>query len=203
MRSLNQHHRRAAAMVELCLALPILVSIIVAIFFTGWVMVNHQHVRVSDRYIAWKNADGTNTSTDEINEKFFEDKGRDVDIDRSSGPADNLTNFVEEINDQSGPAFGLADEMLFHHFPQGEKALVSARFPFQGSFWLTDRFNGTISRSHTRDGGSWQRGQCSPVETITNQYLSELNQGLNAVNAPGQNFANVIRNLYRNSGGGW
>jgi len=191
-------------MIEFCLGFPILVSIIAAIFLVGWLMVNQQHVKVSKRYVAWKKTTSSSPSTGEINSDFFSNNGRNVAISHSEGSTRNLLNFVDNVANESGPASGLADEMLMSHFPKGQSIRVSSEFPLDRMpDYLEEIFSGAIQSTYSRDGVTWQRGQSSPATTVTNQYINDLDQGLVEINSPGDNFARMIRRLYLNSSGGW
>ncbi|HHH75847.1 MAG TPA: hypothetical protein ENL03_02330 [Phycisphaerae bacterium] len=94
--------------------------------------------------------------------------------------------------------------MLIGHFPRGQEIIVSSEFPLaRMGEDLNEIFSGPIHSTHSRDGVTWQRGQSSPAATVTNQYLSDLDQGLLEINAMGNDFAQMIRTLYQSDDGGW
>ena len=69
---------RGTAMLEFIMCIPLMAILIAAIFFFGWVMRNQQRVRIATRYASWKHVYDTSPSTQQLNEKFFDDRGYDV-----------------------------------------------------------------------------------------------------------------------------
>ena len=62
------------------MSIPLMVVVIAAIFFFGWVMRNAQRVRIADRYTSWKSVYDHYVvpSEQQINEKFFAGRGYDI-----------------------------------------------------------------------------------------------------------------------------
>ena len=64
--------RRGTAIVEFAACVPFLALVVIVTFFSGWAMVNQQHVWAADRYAAWRQVrTGTVPTDDELNRDFF------------------------------------------------------------------------------------------------------------------------------------
>ena len=186
-------------MAELAMCIPLIAFIIAMTFFFGFSMANQQHVRISDRYAAWRRVlTGTMASDEQLNEMFFADRAGEVQTDTDTGPVETLEDLVAEAGDVSEPAHLLAERCVLERWPRGRRVKVQADFPSSVGAWR--RFTGAIRSRHVRDGVQWRRGQASCDYVVCDEFLSPLDDVLAGVSAPGDGLAEMMRQLYSN---GW
>ncbi len=191
--------RRGAAMVEFCLAIPLLAAVIVVTWFFGWAMKNQQKVRTAARHAAWSHQPaGEQSVGDYYNERFFNESARGIVIHGGSGPVGVLDDFANEVAIQTGAGYALAGELVDRFVPLGWRRQVAADFPSNVGLW--ERFQGSILGFHLREGVSWRRNQLGYSRLLRDQYVDDLDGVLETVGGAGQGLADMIRRLYR---GGW
>ncbi len=192
---------RGTAMVEFVMCIPLIAIIIAAIFFFGWGMKNQQHVKVSDRYKAWRDilsSPQSPVSGEQLNRMFFYERADPVNVDSDSGQPRTLQDLVAAVGDVSRSAESFAEQTVIYSWPRARTARVDAEFtPNVGAF---DHLSGPIHHSHSREGLEWRRGQAGCRGQIREQFLDGLDSTLLAVPNPGQNLGAMVRRLYRN---GW
>ena len=198
--SRRRRARRGAVLIEFVMCIPLLATVIAAIFFFGWAMMNQQHVRVSDRYATWrslygwqeyKSEDGNSLHPHEIlNLLFFRDKATSVGIGGYGGvDPDSIQGMVEAAGTYGADPENVADESVQERFPHGRVANVSASFKPTIGAWKS--LSGAIHSRHYREGVEWRRGQVSYLEVIRDLFMSELDQA-----ALGCQLSDEIRALY-------
>ncbi len=189
--------RRGAAMVEFCLAIPILAGVIACTWFFGFAMLNQQKVRVAERYGAWAHVRKVPDPVD-LNTAFFRGRGFNIDVGADGGPDTNLTAFVDEVAGWTGPGSDLANSLLANDAPRARTATVASEFSSDVAYW--QRFTGQIRGSQSREGVEWRRQQLGFSRLLREEYLSDLEAMLSSVPTPGTEMADLIRQLYHN---GW
>lgn len=188
---------RGAAMVEFVLAIPFLATLIGLTFFLGWAVRHQQDVIISARYAAWQEVlRGTTLLHSDLNEMFFANKAARATVGVGKGPDSTRRELVDEVGATSAWAHALADEALFgaKPFPAGRSALVRASFPTDVALWRY--FEGSIGKTHARDGRCWRRGQAGVAQALRLRFLIELDQRLLGVRLEGSELAARIRELY-------
>ena len=191
-RAKRQTGRRGTALVEFVMILPLIALILGVVWFFGWSMMNQQHVRVSDRYAAWRRVRGGGVR--DLNDTFFDQRAINVDVDRRSGQTRTLHDLVSAAGDRGAMTELLAQELVLRRCPRGSGARVEAEFPTEVGLWK--RLEGAIASRHVREGVEWRRDEvrCEPV--LRDEFLSELNAAVGNLDAPSSEFGRIIRHLY-------
>ena len=188
---------RGTAMLEFIMCIPLMAILIAAIFFFGWVMRNQQRVRIADRYTSWKRVYDTTPSEQDINEKFFDDRGYNISREVDSDTATNQVreSFIDAVEKRDAPAGGYAQDLINRNLPGGSYVLLRSQFNTNSGKWKKWAESGAIERSHVRDGRPWIRGQTQMPNSIRDLYLQQLHD---AVTSPSLNSSggNLIRTLY-------
>ena len=193
----NLHNRKGTALIEFTMAIPLLASVIGFTFFFGYAMMNQQHVKIADRYSAWRNVYGGASSGGTINNLLFGDKAGQINLTTGVGPDDVLQQYVSQVNSDSAAAGVLARACVIDSWPRGSGTHIGATFP--SDVGLYNRFKGAIEHSHIRDGVEWRRGQAASETEIVNEFLVDFDRTLSNVNQPGGALANTFRRLYNTS----
>lgn len=180
------------------MCIPLMAILIAAIFFFGWVMRNQQRVRIATRYTSWKSVYDAKPSTQELNEKFFD--GRGYNVDRSVDP-DTITKsvrekFIDKVPASDNKADLYAEDIVSRNLPRGSYAMLRSQFSTNSGRWREWAESGALERTHVRDGKSWIRGETQMPSSIRDIYLEELNDLVDDGSAGGE----MIRTLYIN---GW
>ena len=186
-------------MVEFVLAIPFLATLIGLTFFLGWAARHQQDVMISARYAAWQGVlRGTTPLHSDLNEMFFANKAARATVGAGDGPDSTRRELVDEVGATSTWAYALADEAIFgaDPFPAGRSAFVEASFPTDVALWRY--FQGSIGKTHARDGRCWRRGQAGVAQTLRLRFLTELDQRLLGARPEGSKLAERIRTLYLN-----
>jgi len=200
MKAIINTRRRGTAMVETVMAIPLLAMILGLTWWVGWAMTNQQRVKASDRYTAWRANYGGGVTTDSLNTDFFQLKANPNTMDISYGVGANttVTDYVNAAAQVSQGAAGLADSGPRQRYPQGRRVSVSAEFPTSIGLW--NRYQGSITSSHSRDGVEWRYHQASLIVPVIDQYLPTIEAAMMGVHAPADGMAMMVRGLY---GNGW
>jgi hypothetical protein len=191
--------RQGTSVMEMVLVIPLLATIIFLVWFLGWSMTNQQHVRISDRYAAWRYVHGGGVTRESLNDQFFGNKAVNIDIGyQSVEPNPTPEELVEAAGNVSPLAQSLADRSVGQRFPRGHRREVWAEFPSSVGLW--QQFAGQISSASGREGVEWRHGEAQLNVSVTDQFLPDLESALSGVPAPGTDMATMIRQLYL---GGW
>ena len=204
--------RRGTAILEFAVSIPLLGVVLIATTFFGWSMTNQQHVRMSNRYVAWRavamreEGDANQLlplgrampDANYVNSRFFGGRGSNVNGSTSvdDGPDDTEHLLVDLVGsrDNNGQLQSFAQNMILGDplagggFPRGSVARVSAEFPPVVDAFA--RFTGAMLGRHSRDGVAWRRKMdyhcdASYLDAIRDQFLSELDDAI--MNNPGLN----------------
>ena len=195
----RRRRRRGAAMVEFCLAIPLLAAISAATWFFGFAFKNQQKIRTSARYTAWAQLQDSFDPVDpQLNERFFNQAGRSIHWDGGPGPVVVLEGFAEGVGDYTAVGYDLAHVLVDQHAPRGRDMSVSAEFASNVGYW--QRFQGAMRGFHSREGRAWRHRELGYSRLVREQYLDEVEEALRTVPAPGTDMADMIRHLYH---GGW
>jgi hypothetical protein len=189
------------------MSLPLIAFIIGMTFFFGQAMVNQQHVKVADRYVAWREAvTGKDQSGVDLNPLFFQRRAGNISIQTGVWPDPDPT--VQKMADTVDKLVRTSQQQLLPQFvqtqivAQGRLAKVAADFPTDVGLWNRLGLTGAITSYCAREGGSWSRGQLSYGDVIGTVYLGSLESGLqNLLNNPDNSLAQglikVIFGLYQ------
>lgn len=187
-----------SATVEFVLAIPLLAMVIAGTFFLGWVMRNHQQMRVADRYAAWRSVDDAAPTAARIDADFFDGRGEDTSLSADAGPSGVLEAFVAAGRDESDAAGDLADNLVADgRVPRGSGMTVRSQFATNVEFWRKLASTPMDSR-HVREGPDWLRGQVDVGGAMRELYFSDLEQAVDQT--AGTSISQSLRNLYQN---GW
>ena len=178
------------------MVIPLMATIISLTFFFGWAMTNQQHVRVSGRYTAWRQARRAGgASGGDLNRSFFAGRAEDPSVSGGSAAGrtqETITDLVRAAGDVSDPAYELAEQTAGAAWPRGVWARVAASFPSDVDLWR--RFQGAIRSRRIREGVSWRRGQVSYLQAIRDQYLIDLAAAISEI--PDAGLQDDLRRLY-------
>ncbi|MFW6133512.1 MAG: TadE family protein [Planctomycetota bacterium] len=187
--------RRGTAILEFVMSLPILLFVLLGTWLFGWAMMNQQHVKISDRYAAWREVRGAGRAGPaQINQRFFRDTAHPLDIDRGVGTDQTILDLVALTGRIGGEAQMYADKLVVGRFPRSRSARVRARFPSDVDLW--NRLEGRITSRHVREGREWRRKQADCERVLRDEFLADLDAELRGVDAPGRRLARVLRHLY-------
>ena len=192
----TEHHRRGTALVEFAMCIPLLALVISLTFFFGHAMMNQQHVRISDRYTAWRRAAGGNVDGQTLNTLFFRERAEGIGLTEDGGPADTLEDYVAFAAWTGSDAERLARATVLQRFPRGQRATVEAEFPSSSGAGVYRRLAGAIRGSHYRDGVEWRRGQARPEDGLRDEFLGDVDATLDNLPAPADTLGQVLRGLY-------
>jgi len=182
-------------MVEFVMCIPLLALVLGLTFFFGWAMSNQQHVRISDRYTVWRMLrERSRPTAEELNETFFANRGRQVNLDTWRWHSDTLDYFVDATDHYDRRAGSLADDMILHRFSHGMTAQVHGEFPSDVSLW--QRFTGAIRSRHSRQGLEWRCQQARSESAVAEEFLRLLDVMLDTTPAPADRLAQMFRRLY-------
>jgi hypothetical protein len=186
---------RGTSVIEMVLVIPLLATIIFLVWFFGWSMTNQQHVRISDRYTAWRTFHGGGVTNDGLNDSFFDSKAININVDYTMPDQDDtIQDFIVAAATVSPEAQSLADRTAGQKFPRGRRDRVWAEFPSTVGLW--QKYAGQITSISGREGLEWRYTQAQESGAITDQFLQDIETTLNAVPAPGDDMATMIRRLY-------
>ena len=194
------HRCRGTALIEFAFIIPFIAFFLTMVFFFGWAMRNQQHVKISDRYTAWRDVRPKPPVTGtQLNARFFRDEAGGVSIGRGTGPTDTIRDLAAAAGGVSGAAEDLAVRVAVEGgFPRGKSARVAARFPPGIDAWrhLTSAIGTeTITHRHAREGLEWRcRNGCFCDDVLLDQYLRRFDRELPPSGANG--LANVVRITY-------
>ena len=185
-------------MIEYVMSLPLLLGVLVCLFFLGWALMHRQRVDMSSRYAVWRELYDTQTidvdvDGDAVNSAFFDEKADSVLVDSYTIRPEAIAELVAAAGDMSEGAGALAASSIGDSFPGGLTAGVSAVFEPSITLWRS--FAGPISNRHWRDGLEWRRGQVSYLEAIQELFLNELDDAVGRIDDP--TLQENIRELYR------
>ena len=186
--------REGTALIEFVMAVPLFGLVIMLIFFFGWALTNQQHVRVADRYTAWRVVTGGGTSPGKLNQMFFMDRAVTTSISGNLGPTVILESLVAAADGYGVDAGALADRLVMGTFSRGREVKISASFKSTITTWR--RFGGAISSRHAREGSPWRRGQATCERALSEQPLRELDEVLGTLPPPADTLGPVLRGLY-------
>jgi hypothetical protein len=193
--------RRGTALLEFVWITPLLALVLGLTFFFGWSMMNKQRVKMAGRYVTWRRVHGWTGEQGEpnsVNEMFFWERGRGIDIRRGSGPDATLEDYVDSVAMVGAEAAILAEDAALDRWPRGRSTRLGAAFATDVGFY--QRFEGALWTGCAREGVGWRRGQASYGRSVRELYLRDLDASLEAVAAPGTGLAGEIQHLYT---GGW
>ena len=161
------------------------------------------------RYAPWRSVQaGQDTSADELNALFFQDRAIALTLNVGTGPPDTLEALVAAAGSLSVDAGILIDYSLFGDGPRwshGRSAEIGAEFPvLKGEF--RSGFTGKLWRRHYRDGDPWNRSAyrktayddvdwgTSYLGAIRNQFLHELDSQITSF--PNETLSDALRSIY-------
>jgi hypothetical protein len=183
------------AMIEFVLILPLLAVILSLTFFFGWVSLHKHQVVVANRYAAWQRINtGGWPSQHKLNTAFFADKAVDVVVDTGDPVLDTREELATAAGGQSPRTGQLADTLVTQVYPAGDHARVSAAFTPRQTFWQD--YRGHIHSHSAKEGITWRRDEVDNINTLRDQFYSELDNGLQGIRSPGDGMAQMIRGLY-------
>jgi Flp pilus assembly protein TadG len=189
---------KGSATVEFVLAIPLLALVIAGTFFFGWVMRNHQRLRVADRYAAWRNVDDTAPTGNEIDALFFDGRGEDAGLTADAGSTEILDAYTAAARSQSEDAGAVMENLIENgRVPRGSGMTVQSRFATNVEFWRKLAADPMDAR-HVREGRDWRRGQVDVGGAMRELYFDDLEQALNDV--AGTGIGESLNNLYQH---GW
>ena len=183
-------------MVEFAMCIPLLALVISLTFFFGHAMMNQQHVRISDRYTAWRRVAGGNVNGQALNTLFFRERAEGTGVAEDRGPAETLEDYVAFASWSGADAERLARATVLQRFPRGQRATVRAEFPSNSGAAVYRRLTGAIRSSHYRDGVEWRRGQARCEDALRDEFLGDLDATLDNLPAPADTLGQVLRELY-------
>jgi hypothetical protein len=193
VRTASRH--RGTALIELAFCMPFLAGIIGITFFFGWAYVNQQHVRTSDRYVAWANLTHQVQDAD-LQKNFFTNKATSVGSGIGAGPTRTLDAYVADIASVSTAADKISRPLVMDNWPRGSCGNVNIDFPTDWKLWHDIGLEGPLNSHCDRDGVEWRRGQARNEDVLRQTYLQELDAMFQNVAAPGDTLAAAMRNLY-------
>jgi len=204
--------RRASAMIETVLVLPVVILILLLLLFFGRANVRVQHADMTARYDAWRRAARAPGPEGRLalNRTFF--AGNANVLDRTANRW-----FPPEPGEQlvtAAPTQATSElvERALQALPRGRQVKITVRH--EDRLALFDRLNRPILRSHTRldgdwpfvrawrdAGGTWRssgpRTQLAPA--VHETFWPNFDQRL--AGASGSDAAQMIRGLYRGAPG--
>jgi hypothetical protein len=190
-------------MIEFAMVIPLLAAVLGFTFFFGWAMVNQQHVKIADRFQTWRRVrEGHRVGAKTLNERIFqghldEDSYHQTGGTYSDETEKTLLGLVEAARMQSEDAALLAEPMILDKAERGRWTDVHGRFPNDiGIFQQVEDYQGAIKHTHMRDGREWRWEQLRIKDVIRDEFLSELDDTLLGVPAPGDGLAKMARELY-------
>ena len=149
----------AAVISEMVLAMPLLVLILVLLFYFGRGMVRVQRAQVADRYQAWLEVGrgpgpGRDGATEQLNQVFFARNAESLDIDQADQfPAESTEELVEAVGAVDADAALLA-ERLAAALPSGRLVRLEAVHGETVPVWR--QFEGPIRHTHVRIEHEWR-----------------------------------------------
>ena len=147
--------RRGTSMIEFIMVLPLLATVIAATFFFGWAMTNQQHVRMADRYVAWRRFKGGDGPTGgDINDKFMDGRARNVSVGGGGYRGQTRDELLQKTAEQSYDAGPLMQEAVGHYPGAYHGGVGAAWDPPIGAF---QHLNDPIRSDHYREGREWRR----------------------------------------------
>lgn len=192
---LRTTNSQGTATVEFVMAIPLLVLVIAGTFFLGWVMRNHQRLRVADRYAAWRNVHASTPSSEQVNEEFFDGRGIDIRLRSDAGDPRILETWVGTVQTDSEDAGDLVENLVFSfRVPRGSGMTVETKFDTNNAFWKKLADSPMDSR-HVREGRDWVRGEVNVGEAMRDLYFGDLEQAVKQT--AGTSISESLRNLYR------
>jgi hypothetical protein len=184
--------RRGTALIEFIMAVPFFALLMGLTFFFGWSMKNQQHVRISDRYVAWRDVRVGRYDPNDLNEKFYGGTATSVDVARGGGPDRTLEDLADEASNNSAEAGTLAEECAVNRWPRGRRVEIHAEFPADVGLWRDLGLNGPIRSEHMRDGVEWRCGdRVFNNGPVKEQFLRDFDRSL-----PNTRMGRVLRILY-------
>lgn len=185
---------RGTAVIEMVMVIPLLAGIIGLIFFFGWAMMNQQHVRTADRYLAWRTLYGGGPA-DGLNKAFFRNKAVNIQTRNEPANVETLQDWVDRVGLVNRGSEDLARLMAegsstVRALPRDSRVRVQAEFPSDIKLWK--RFTGPIISTSGREGREWRWRQTDPQShALTQIYFEELDQAL-----PKNQAGDMLHKLY-------
>jgi hypothetical protein len=209
--------RRGSVLIEFVMVIPLLATILGLTFFFGWAMVNQQHVKVADRFQTWRKVrEGSRVGGATLNERLFmghlDEDAYDEDARRGNGHFDGtqteetfetFSDLTDKAQEQSEDAGTLAGGLLgtldeIGEAERGRATTIRGEFPSDiGIFQSVEDYQGAIKHTHIRDGKEWRWRQLRCEEVLKDEFLSELDDTIKYVASPGDDLAEIARDLYR------
>ena len=149
-------------MTEMVLVLPLILLVLMLLFYFGRGMVRAQRARVIDRYEAWRMAGEVPSAPQSdrgrdhslLNQTFFGDRARSIviatDQPSSSEAAAELTNSAYASSNATGDLAGLVLGTL-----PGDRR-VQVRVTHDPGTRLDNQLNRTLRHEHSRIGNDWR-----------------------------------------------
>ncbi len=212
--------RRGVALLECSLVLPLLAFFLVALLLMGWGMQNRQQTELAARLRGWAATRGTappdrygGTWALVVRDGLLgqrNDEEREIDPDyvvssymhNSEGiqldTMRTLEEWVQRVTIEHEDAGGAADLWMLStdHWPWGAGARYEIMFPIPWSYWEHLDWRPVETR-FIRDGVEWRYTQIHNEQVITEEFLYDVEDALESVDAPGDALAAQFRWMYR------
>jgi len=220
--AIRRRSRRGTSLIELVLCIPLLAGVLALTMFFGWAMMNQQNVKSAARYVAWRHLYGgwpqhnplnpaavfdpcdPNNGDDRyhpwLNAMFFQGRADHIGVGGRGAGTGEYEALAAAAGKYGAAPGQFADGLLLPptHFDYTRGGSVSAHFP--SSFALWQKYTGSISGWHVRDGVEWRRGQADCRDDVRDQFLPTLDAGLLGLPVPADDMGRMVRGLYN---GGW
>ena len=162
-------------------------------------MNNQQQVRAAAHYESWRGVYGG--EVEGIAAVEFASRGVVRDVTRDGGTPATRDELVELASKVGQDAAELAERGPRQRFPAGSAVTVTAEFPTSVALWnRVQKSQGDMRARTGRDGLTWRRREAFMRTPLMEMYLFPLETRMEAVPAPADGMAQMIRSLYRN---GW
>jgi len=187
--------RRGTALIEFAMAVPFIALVIAATFFFGWSMVNQQHLKVADRYTAWRYVRGAgNPSEGELNDTLLDGNAGTVSIARTRADERTVSDFIAQAGQESALAEVYAEHIVADGAPRSRAARVSADFPSELGYAAA--LEEPMTARHGREGREWRRRQVDCERELTADFLYSLDDSLMSLSGPVSRLGRRLTEMY-------
>ena len=200
-RACHDTHRKGTALLEFVMSIPLLATVIAGTFFFGWVMRNHQRVRIASRHAAWSQVyeSAETANSGDVDDLFFDTRGEGTSVEGEGFAGSALEEYVTAVQTRDEDAGRVVEEMITEADPPAaRREIVESNFETNNELWRK-LAKGAIRMEHSRGGRTWRRPEWSPLSKVTTETLLEECDAM--ADAPSDSkVESALRLLYE---GGW
>lgn len=224
--NLNQNaasraRQRGTVMFEFLLVVPVLVVVLLLIFYFGVSMIRMQRTVVVDRYEAWREVDNGQGPTRnaivnhaQLRKAILDDKPESMSLNMRSGF--NREAMFELAGRSDRDFSSLAGDLVrsligapgfdegrrvdvrtrYHHDPRG----ILSRFdvPLRSTHWRIEK-DWKFAHNWRLVGGEWRHADGDTswlMSVLTNEFWPDYDLDLRAISANTNPLADLLRNMY-------